>query len=56
VWFIGCDGLLRERLVRLTIDDVRARLRLMLWATYALAVVLWWAPALLMVVRKPSSL
>ena len=50
------EGLFREKLVRLTIDDVRARLRLMLWATYALAVVLWWAPALLMLVRKPSSL
>jgi hypothetical protein len=50
------EGLLRERLVRLTIDDVRARLRLMLWATYALAGVLWWAPTLLMLVRKPSSL
>ena len=38
------ERLLRERLIRLTIDDVRGRLRLMLWATYALAVVLWWVP------------
>jgi hypothetical protein len=50
------ERLLRERLIQLTIDDVRGRLHLMLWATYALAIVLWWAPALLTLVRKPSSL
>lgn len=39
------EQLVGERLVRLTIDDIRGRLRLMLWAAHALAAILWWAPA-----------
>jgi hypothetical protein len=50
------ERVLRERLIRLTIDDLRGRLRLLLWVTYALAVILWWAPTLLTLVRRPSSL
>lgn len=50
------ERLIRERLIRLTIEDIRGRLRLMLWATYALAVLLWWVPALLALLRKSSPL
>jgi hypothetical protein len=50
------EQVLGERLIRGTADDIRARLRLTQWVTLAIAALIWWAPALLILLRQsPSS-
>jgi hypothetical protein len=43
------ENLLSEKIVQVTADDIKARLGLLQWLTYALAIVMLLSPALLFV-------
>jgi hypothetical protein len=47
------EHLMKDRLIRGTADDIRTRLRLAQWVMFTIAVLLWWAPALLAFLRQP---